>query len=141
MLACPHFRPVFTLCVLLSIIPTLLTAFIQEALKYATFIRVGFTHTHTHTYTHTHTHAHTHTHTRVHHKLHISSRCYRNHRVVGLGVASIVQQMKRNTEALLGKLQHDIKFTLLFSKFFFTFHIKYIEISGGKKGIAIHSIL
>jgi hypothetical protein len=59
--------------------------------------------------THTHAHTHTHTHARTHHKLHISSRCYRNHRLVGLGVSSIVQQMKRNTEALLGKLQHDIQ--------------------------------
>ena len=72
-----------TLYLLLPIIPTLLTAFIQVALKYLTFIRVGFTHTQT----------------RVHHNLHISSGCYRNNQLVGKGVpnhCSIDEKKYRN---------------------------------------------
>jgi hypothetical protein len=69
MLACPHFRPAFTLCALPPIIPTLLPAFMQEALKYAASIRVGFTHTHT----------------RVHHKLHISFVAIETTELLGWG--------------------------------------------------------
>jgi hypothetical protein len=49
-LVCPHFRVVFTLCVPLSIIPSLLTAFIHVALKYVPNFYSSGTHTQTNTH-------------------------------------------------------------------------------------------
>jgi hypothetical protein len=106
---------------LLPIIPTLLTAFIQVALKYPTFIRVGFTHTHTHT------------HTRVHQTGIFLLVAMGTTNFLGRGFPTIVQQMKRNTEAPLEKLKHDVKVHVSIQQILFTFHAKYADISACKK--------